>query len=503
MLGKEPNNIYDPFLKAVLGYKNPERLKKAIEAQPKMYDCERIHSANLKIDSSDSEETLEDAKKNQDLLITISELKNKLKTIDKGKNVNTKFDKSETSGTLLCVTPLPKNITVKANKVSNSKINTNRSKPVISHPSPKNEQGQKQNENVLPKGMYRITKTETRTSDSKTNINVSNSIGVESSNSVRRPKYKDNKSKNIVLKNTNAKSSTAHVRKMSRSVNIDSNKRETMHSNLVLWIVDSECSKHMTGNLQLLRNFVEKFMRTFRFGDDHFTAITGYGEYAQGNLMICHVYYVEGLRYKLILVGQFCEGDLEVAFHSNTCYVRNLKACEQGKSKKASLPPKLVPSTESKLKLIHMDLCGPMRVASINGKKYILVIVDDYSRYIWVYFLRTKDEASDMIIDFINQVQRNLKAQILMIRTDNRTEFKNKKLWAFYAKLASSVVEEDEAPQIVSSSADQIVTEPNSPVLNQNTDELVQEDDAEFDGNVFYNPPQTPMFEEAESSSTF
>ncbi|GJR88067.1 retrovirus-related pol polyprotein from transposon TNT 1-94 [Tanacetum coccineum] len=76
-----------------------------------------------------------------------------------------------------------------------------------------------------------------------------------------------------------------------------------------------------------------------------------------------------------------------------------------------------------------------MRVASINGKKYIFVIIDDYSRYTWVYFLRTKDEAPDMIIDFINQVQRNLKAQILTIRTDNGTEFKNEKLRAFYAKL--------------------------------------------------------------------
>ncbi|GJS61094.1 integrase, catalytic region, zinc finger, CCHC-type containing protein [Tanacetum coccineum] len=82
-----------------------------------------------------------------------------------------------------------------------------------------------------------------------------------------------------------------------------------------------------------------------------------------------------------------------------------------------------------------MDLCGPMRVASINGKKYILVIVDDYSRFTWVYFLRTKDEAPDMIIDFVNQVQRNLKASIMTIRTDNGTEFKNEKLRSFYAKL--------------------------------------------------------------------
>ncbi|GJV48639.1 retrovirus-related pol polyprotein from transposon TNT 1-94 [Tanacetum coccineum] len=230
---------------------------------------------------------------------------------------------------------------------------------------------------------------------------------------------------------------------------------------LVLWIVDIGCSKHMTGNIQQLRNFVEKFIGTVRFGNDHFAEITGYRDYVQGNLTICHVYHVEGLRHNLFLVGQFYDGDLEVAFRSNMCYVWNLEgddlltgsrdsnlytisisemalllqSCKQGKSKKASLPPKLVPSIESKLELLHMDLCRPMRVESINGNTYILVIVDDYSRYTWVYFLRTKDEAPDMIIDFVNQVQRNLKAQILKIQTDNGTEFKNEKLRAFYAKL--------------------------------------------------------------------
>ncbi|GJY51950.1 hypothetical protein Tco_0442797 [Tanacetum coccineum] len=167
---------------------------------------------------------------NQDLLMTISELKNKLKTVDKGKNVYTKFDKSKTSETLLCVTPLPKHIAVKAKKVSTSKVNADRSKPVTSHSTPNNEQGQTKNENVLAKGMYRIIKIETQ--DSKSNINVSNSIGVESSNSVRRPTSKDTKSKNKVLKNTNAKSSTTPVRKMPCSVSIDSNKCETMNSTL-------------------------------------------------------------------------------------------------------------------------------------------------------------------------------------------------------------------------------------------------------------------------------
>ncbi|GJS06592.1 retrovirus-related pol polyprotein from transposon TNT 1-94, partial [Tanacetum coccineum] len=67
---------------------------------------------------------------------------------------------------------------------------------------------------------------------------------------------------------------------------------------------------------------------------------------------------------------------------------------------------------------------------------------------------------------------------------------------------SSTVVQEDEAPQIVSSSAKQVTNEPNSSVLNENTDELLQDDDAEFDGNVFYNAPQTHMFKEAESTST-
>ncbi|GKA40350.1 hypothetical protein Tco_0732943, partial [Tanacetum coccineum] len=206
---------------------------------------------------------------------------------------------------------------------------------------------------------------------------------VDSSNSVRRPKSKDNKSKNNVLKNT--KSLSTYVLKTTNSVCLDSYKCETKPSNicqtnacitssktvndglnivciscgldvflhshekyvarnaltrkssvkralftsfiaakskgleatlevaksrfsvaktptattkviqLVLWIVDSGCSKHMTSNLQLLRNFNEKFMGTVRFGNDHFAAIKGYGFYVQANLTICHFYYVEGL----------------------------------------------------------------------------------------------------------------------------------------------------------------------------------------------------------------
>ncbi|GKF89492.1 hypothetical protein Tco_0263455, partial [Tanacetum coccineum] len=80
--------------------------------------------------------------------------------------------------------------------------------------------------------MYRFTKTETQSPDSKSNMNVSNSTRVESSNSIRRPKSKDTKSKDRVLKNNNDKRPSPYVWKMSSSVTIDSNKHETMHSNV-------------------------------------------------------------------------------------------------------------------------------------------------------------------------------------------------------------------------------------------------------------------------------
>ncbi|GJU34548.1 retrovirus-related pol polyprotein from transposon TNT 1-94 [Tanacetum coccineum] len=109
--------------------------------------------------------------------------------------------------------------------------------------------------------------------------------------------------------------------------------------------------------------------------------------------------------------------------------------CERGQSKKASHPPKLIPSDYSKLELLHMDLCGPMRVASVNGKKYILVIVDDFSRFTWVYFLHSKDETPEIIKKFIAQAQLNYKAKVCKIRTDNGTEFKNATLKAHYERL--------------------------------------------------------------------
>nr|GFB36671.1 hypothetical protein [Tanacetum cinerariifolium] len=84
-------------------------------------------------------------------------------------------------------------------------------------------------------------------------------------------------------------------------------------------------------------------------------------------------------------------------------------ACAMGKSKKKSHKPKSENTNQEKLYLLHMDLCGPMRVESVNGKKYILVIVNDYSRFTWVKCLRLKDEAPDFIIKFLKMIQVRLK----------------------------------------------------------------------------------------------
>ncbi|GKD49187.1 retrovirus-related pol polyprotein from transposon TNT 1-94, partial [Tanacetum coccineum] len=182
----------------------------------------------------------------------------------------------------------------------------------------------------------------------------------------------------------------------------------------------------MTSNLKLLCNFVEKYLGT-------------------GNTTIKRVYYVDGLNHNIFSVGQFCDANLEVAFRKSTCFVRDLQGndllsgtrgsdlyiislqetssptpicfmdkaspTQACKAKRSTFKTKTIPSLKGRLNLLHMDLCGPMRIESINGKKYILVIVDDYSRYTWTYFLRSKDETPEVLKDFLKMIQQNLQAQ--------------------------------------------------------------------------------------------
>nr|GFC03892.1 retrovirus-related Pol polyprotein from transposon TNT 1-94 [Tanacetum cinerariifolium] len=205
---------------------------------------------------------------------------------------------------------------------------------------------------------------------------------------------------------------------------------------ICLWCVDSGCSKHMTGNLKFLINFIWKFMGAVRFGNDHVAAILGF--------------------------GQFYDSDLEVAFQRDAYFVRNLEGVDLLKGDRstnlytinlhqmASASPICLMARASSTKswlwhqrLSHLnfdtinDLARNDLVAGllkfkyhkehlcpscdINGKWYVLVIVDDYPRYTWVHFLRSKDEAPEVIIKFLKRIMVLLQSPIIIIRTDNCT----------------------------------------------------------------------------------
>ncbi|GJR34982.1 retrovirus-related pol polyprotein from transposon TNT 1-94 [Tanacetum coccineum] len=97
---------------------------------------------------------------------------------------------------------------------------------------------------------------------------------------------------------------------------------------IVLWYLDSGCSKHTTGDRSQLTNFVNKFLGTVKFRNDHMAKIMGYGDYQIRNVMISRVYYVEGLGHNLFFVRQFCDSNLEVAFHQHTCFIHNLECVD-------------------------------------------------------------------------------------------------------------------------------------------------------------------------------
>nr|GEZ28769.1 retrovirus-related Pol polyprotein from transposon TNT 1-94 [Tanacetum cinerariifolium] len=232
---------------------------------------------------------------------------------------------------------------------------------------------------------------------------------------------------------------------------------------IVLWYLDSGCSKHMTGDRSWLLNFVKKFIGTVRFGNDNFGAIMGYGDYVVGESVISRVYYVKGLGHNLFSVGQFCNSDLEVALRKHSCYVRDTDGVDLIKGSRGSnlytilvedmmkSSPICLLSKASKNKswlwhrhLNHLnfgtinDLARKDLVRGLPRLKFekdhlcSAFIVDDYSRFTWVKFLRSKDETPDVVIKFITQIQVGLNKTVRYIRTDNGTEFANHTMTEYY-----------------------------------------------------------------------
>ncbi|GKC72921.1 retrovirus-related pol polyprotein from transposon TNT 1-94 [Tanacetum coccineum] len=259
------------------------------------------------------------------------------------------------------------------------------------------------------------------------------------------------------------------------------------------------------------------FLGIIRFGNDHIAAILGYGDLQWGNILITRVYFVDGLGHNLFLVGQFCDSDLEVTFRRNICFVRNLEGVDLLKgnrttnlytinlhamasassiclmaratftNKKASHPPKPILNSKERLHLLHMDLCGPMRVESINGKRYVLVIVEDYSRYTWVHFLRSKDEAPEQIKIFLKNSTVLLQAPVIINhREDIRKLGAKGDIGFFIGYSATSCAYRQQDTQ--------------APLQPKKVDDNVS--NAMLDQNTFVNPFAPPSTSAAESSSS-
>nr|GEX10309.1 retrovirus-related Pol polyprotein from transposon TNT 1-94 [Tanacetum cinerariifolium] len=222
------------------------------------------------------------------------------------------------------------------------------------------------------------------------------------------------------MKNTSRMSVTPYVDKPKLSVVTPlSNKlHASMPSHFIPQPIEFNVMKHWN-----------KFLGTVCFGNDHVAVILGYGDLKWGNITITKVYFIEGLGHNLFSVGQFCDADLEFAFRRNTCFIRDLDGVDLLKGNRstniytinlydmASASPicliARVTPTKSWLwhqRLSHLnfdtinDLAKNDLVFSLPKFKYVKEHIcpsDDYSRYTWVHFLRTKDEIPEVIKNFL------------------------------------------------------------------------------------------------------
>ncbi|GJU76253.1 putative ribonuclease H-like domain-containing protein [Tanacetum coccineum] len=276
-------------------------------------------------------------------------------------------------------------------------------------------------------------------------------------------------------------------------------------------IIDSGCSRHMTGNKSYLLDYEEIYGGFVAFGGDSKGGrITSKGNISTGKLDFKDVYFVKELKFNLFSVSQMCDKKNSVLFTDIECVVLspdfklldenhvllrvprkenmysvdlknivplggltylfakatldgsnlwhrrlghiNFKtlnklvrgklvrglpskifeknhtcvACQKGKQHKASCKTKTVSSISQPLQMLHMDLFGPTFVKSLMKKMYFLVVIDDYSRFSWVFFLASKDETNEILKTYITGIENLIDLNVKVIRCDNKTEFKNK-----------------------------------------------------------------------------
>ncbi|KAI3771634.1 hypothetical protein L6452_02800 [Arctium lappa] len=223
-----------------------------------------------------------------------------------------------------------------------------------------------------------------------------------------------------------------------------------------IWYLDSGCSRHMTGQKDLLTEYKEEKGPSVTFGGN---VLNEKGKLVLSGHRRENVYVIDmdsTVTENLCFLSK-ASSDVNWLWHKRLSHL-NFKtlnslsskelvsglpqhsyakeslcsACEKGKQTKASFKSKQVSSVTSPLQLLHMDLFGPVNIQSIAGKKYTLVIIDEYSRYTWVIFLRCKSDTPEELISFVKRMEVLNNLTVRSIRSDHGTEFKNSSLNNFF-----------------------------------------------------------------------
>ncbi|WVZ70632.1 hypothetical protein U9M48_019280 [Paspalum notatum var. saurae] len=180
-----------------------------------------------------------------------------------------------------------------------------------------------------------------------------------------------------------------------------------------VWIMDSGCSRHMTGHRKRFSSLNPVSTKEYiTFGDNGQGKVLGVGSVSlSAKLSLREVAFVRNLGFNLVAISQLLDEGFEVHFKKGACRVLDAEE---------TLVMISYPG-----ELLHMDTVGPTRIASVSGKWYVLVVVDDFSRFSWVFFMEFKDEAFGFVRDLVLRLRNESHKAMRAIRSDNGGEFRN------------------------------------------------------------------------------
>ncbi|GJV88917.1 retrovirus-related pol polyprotein from transposon TNT 1-94 [Tanacetum coccineum] len=179
-------------------------------------------------------------------------------------------------------------------------------------------------------------------------------------------------------------------------------------------VIDSGCSRHMTGNMSYLTDYEEIDGGYVAFGGNPKGGkITGKATSDESKLWHRRLGHLNFKTMNKLVKGNLVRGLPSKLFENDQTCV----ACQKEKQHKASCKSKTENSISLPLHLLHMDLFGPTFVKSLMKKMYFLVVTDDYSRFTWVFFLATKDETSGILKSFIIGIENLVDHKVKVIRS--------------------------------------------------------------------------------------